>query len=66
MILKKMLANDKILSETGQWIDKSIKNLQGHVQKSIAAMKVQDSLHKILLQFEMDRCHKNFGVTNQR
>jgi hypothetical protein len=42
MILKKMLANDKILSETGQCIDKSIKNLQGHVQKNIAAMRVQD------------------------
>ncbi len=55
-----MMANDKILSETGCCIDENIKNLQEQVQKSVAATKAQDSLNKILMQFEMDRCRKTF------
>jgi hypothetical protein len=60
MLIKKMLANDTILSETGHCIDENIKNLQEQVQKSVAATKAQDSLHKILLQFEMERCRNTF------
>ena len=59
-MLKQMMSNDKILSETGRCIDENIKNLQEQVQKSVAATKAQDSLNKILLQFEMDRCRKSF------
>ena len=60
MLIKKMLANDAILSETGHCIDENIKNLQEQVQKSVAATKAQVSLHKILLQFEMERCRNTF------
>jgi hypothetical protein len=60
MMLKQMMSNDKILSETGRCIDENIKNLQEQVQKSVTATKALDSLNKILLQFEMDRCRKTF------
>ncbi len=60
MLIKKMLANDAILLETGHCIDENIKNLQEQVQKSVAATKAQVSLHKILLQFEIERCCNTF------
>jgi hypothetical protein len=46
MLLKKMLANDETLSESGKCIDRSIKELQNQIQKSVTMTKAQDNLHK--------------------
>ena len=59
-LLTKMLANKATLSDSGDRIDQKSDDLWTEMKQSIAIIKAQDELHKIMLQFEIDRRRKTF------
>jgi hypothetical protein len=65
-LLKNLLVNEVVLNTSARCTDHSIDDLKLELQRSIATTKTQEQLHRMILQFEIDRCRKTFWHVTQK
>jgi hypothetical protein len=57
-LIEKMVDMNTDLENSKNNIDATVEHLQNQIQENIAITKAQETLHKMILQFETDRYHR--------
>jgi hypothetical protein len=59
-MVKQMIENNVKLAESKQGMEDNFDNLHRRIQDNITLAKAQDNLHRIILEFEIERSRNSF------